>query len=115
MKTTLLMSLSALTLSLVATPTIAKEVSQNNRASTSSSSIVEITPFNLVYNGYQGYFIDQGIPGYAVFTSAINTGEVNAKTLVEKAIAKGRLAPETIDDRSYLNSVTDLLDSLEEN
>ena len=113
MKTSILISLSALTLSLVAVPTLANEISAINR--TSTGSIVEITPFNLVYNGYQGYFIDQGIPGYAVFTSAINTGEVNAKTLVEKAIAKGRLAPETIDDRSYLNSVTDLLDSLEEN
>ena len=114
MKTALLMSLSALTLSLVATPTIAKEVSQSNPAST-SRSIVEITPFDLVYNGYQGYFIDQGIPSYAVFTSAINTGKVNAEDLVEKAIAKGRLAPETIDDQGYLNSVKGLLDTLEEN
>ncbi|AFZ38203.1 hypothetical protein Sta7437_4765 (plasmid) [Stanieria cyanosphaera PCC 7437] len=113
MKTTLLMSLSALTLSLMATPTLAKEISQNNLGST--DSIVEITPFDLVYRAYQGDFTNSGIPGYAKFITAVNTGKVKAEDLVEKAISKRRLAPETIDDRGYINSVNRLMQTLDEN
>lgn len=113
MKTSILISLSALTLSLVAVPTLANEISAINR--TSTGSIVEITPFDLVYNAYQGYFSDSGIPGYANLIAAVNAGRVKAEDLVEEAIALRRLAPETIDDRAYLNSVAGLLDSLETN
>lgn len=112
MKTSILISLSALTLSLVAAPTLANEISAINRAST---SIVEITPFDLVTNSYQGYFADQEIPSYGAFTTEINLRRIKAEDLVEKAIALGRLAPETIDDQGYLNSVTYLLESLYRN
>ena len=108
MKTSILFSLSAaITLSLVATPTLAKEVSQNDRAMT--NSIVEITPSNLVTNAYQGFYAEQGIPSYGALITALDLGKVNAEDLVEKAITKGRLAPETIDDQRYLNSVDRLL------
>lgn len=113
MKTTLLMSLSALTLSLMATPTLAKEIAQNNQVST--GSIVEITPFDLVYGAYQGDFTNSGIPGYANFITAVNSGKVKAENLVNEAIAKRRLAPETIDDRAYLSSVDELMRALDNN
>lgn len=113
MKKSVVISLSALTLSLVAAPVLANEISEINRAST--RSIIEITPFNLVTRSYQGYFADQGVPSNGAFITAIETGKVKAEDLVEKAIASGRLAPETINDQAYLNSVTGLLDSLEEN
>ncbi len=113
MKTTLLMSLSALTLSLVATPTFAKEISQNDPVST--GSIVEITPFDLVYGAYQGDYTNSGIPGYAKFTTAVDSGKVKAEDLVNEAIANRRLPPETIDDRGYLYSVDGLMRSLDNN
>ena len=109
MKTSILVSLSALALSLVATPTLAKEISQNSQ--TSTGSIVEITPFDLVYGAYQGDFTNSEIPGYANFITAVNTGKVKAKDLVGEAIAKGKLTSETIDNRAYLNSVNGLLDT----
>ena len=112
MKTALLMGLSALTLSLVATPTFAKEVSQN--APVSTGSIVEITPFDLVYGAYQGDYTNSGIPGYAKFITAVNTEKVKAEDLVEEAIARGRLASETIDDRGYISSVNGLMRTIEE-
>ena len=115
MKTALLMSLSALTLSLVATPTFAKEVvSQNNRASTSNSSIVEITPFDLVYGAYQGDFTNSGIPGYSKFITAVKARKIEAEDLVKEAISRGRLASETIDDRGYISSVNGLMRTIEE-
>lgn len=112
MKTALLMGLSALTLSLVATPTFAKEVSQN--APVSTGSIVEITPFDLVYGAYQGDYTNSGIPGYANFITAVDSGKVKAEDLVEEAIARGRLASETIDDRGYISSVNGLMRTIEE-
>lgn len=113
MKTPILISLSALALSLVATPTPAKEISQNSQ--TSTGSIVEITPFDLVYGAYQGDFTNSEIPGYANFITAVNAGKVEAKDLVEVAIAKRRLPPDTIDNRGYLNSVDGLMRTIEEN
>ena len=113
MKTSILVSLSALALFLVATPTLAQEISQNSQ--TSTGSIVEITPFDLVYGAYQGDFTNSEIPGYANFITAVNTGKVKAEDLVEEAISLGRLTPETIDDRGYLNSVDGLLYTLDKN
>ena len=112
MKTALLMSLSALTISLIATPTLAKEISQNDLVST--GSIVEITPFDLVYGAYQGDFTNSGIPGYARFITAVNSGKVKAEDLVNEAIAKRRLPPETIDDWGYISSVDGLMRTIEE-
>ena len=111
MKRSLIVGLSALTLSLVSAPAFASEfaaVSQN-----STGNIVEITPFNLVRRSYQGYFADQGIPSNGAFLGAVRTGKVTAQDLVEKAIAQGRLAPETINDRAYLNSVNLHLNNLD--
>ena len=113
MKTTLLMSLSALTISLMATPTLAKDISQNNLETT--GSIVEITPFDLVYGAYQGDFTNSGIPGYANFITAVNSGKVEAEDLVNEAIAKRRLPPETMEDRGYISSVDGLMQTLNNN
>ena len=111
MKRSLLFSISALTLSLVAAPAFANEVAAVNQAST--RSIVEITPFNLVRRAYQGYFADQGIPSNGAFSRAVSTRKVTAVDLVEKAIAQGRLTPETINDRAYINNVKSHLNTLD--
>ena len=94
MKTTLLMSLSALTISLMATPTLAKDISQNNLETT--GSIVEITPFDLVYGAYQGDFTNSGIPGYANFITAVNSGKVRAEDLVEEAMQRVARVPRVV-------------------
>ena len=112
MKTSILISLSALTISLVASPALA----QGRRAiNVHNGSMIEITPFNLVTNSYQGYFADQGIPGNAAFITEVKRGKIKAEDLVEKAIAQGRLSSEKLNDQGYINSVEAHLDSLEEN
>ncbi len=110
MKRTILVSLSALTLSLLAAPAFAEKVATNSKVST--NKIVEISPFNLVRRGYQGYFTNQGIPSNGAFARAVHTGRVSAEDLVQGAIAQGRLSPETINDRAYLNSVESHLNTL---
>ncbi|BAU65596.1 hypothetical protein STA3757_29850 [Stanieria sp. NIES-3757] len=103
MKRLLVGILSAITLSSIITPVLAGEVAAVKN--TSMRNVVEVTPFNLVTHGYQGYFANQGIPSNAVFLSGIKTGKINAQTLVKAGIARGRLAPEKIDDQTYLNHV----------
>jgi hypothetical protein len=77
--------------------------------------ITEVQPFNLVYLGYQGFFQDRGIPSNGAFLSAIRSGRVNGTKLVQIAIERGRLAPETINDRGYLSAVDDQLEALFDN
>ena len=113
MKRLILATLSTLTISGMANPVTAEPI-----AATSTNSIrgnVELTPFSLVTNGYQGYFTNQGIPSYSRYLSAIKTGKVDAESLVEAAIALGRLAPDKINDSSYLNHVRSNLNNLDKN
>ena len=98
-----LVSLSALTLSLISNPVLAQEIAAVKQRSIVNN--VEITPFHLVLRSYQGSFSDQGIPSHRAFTAAVQSGRITAYDLVENAIAFGRLNPETIDDRDYLNNV----------
>jgi hypothetical protein len=93
------------------TPAWAGEMATVNQSQ--HRNIVEVTPFNLVEHGYQGYFKEQGIPSYAAFLTAIRSGQVQAEDLVKSAIARGRLSPETLNDRSYLAAVKLQIDNLQ--
>jgi len=112
MKTSILISLSALTFSLVSAPVLAQSIASRH---VSTGSVVEITPFNLVTKSYQGYFADQGIPSHSAFVSKVKRGRITAEDLVEAAIDKGRLTSVTLNDEAYLNSVEAHLESLGEN
>ena len=114
MKTSILSSLSALTLSLslVVVPVLAQEIASRHVV---TGSIIEITPFNLVTNSYQGHFADQGIPSNAAFITEVKRGRITAEDLVKAAIDQRRLSSQTINDQAYLNSVEAHLDHLEEN
>ena len=112
MKCTLFVSLSALTLSLVAAPAFANEVAAVNQNSLSSIQR-EITPVDLVTRSYQGSFVDQGIPSNGAFLGAVRTGRVTAQDLVQTAIASGRLSPETLNNRAYLQNVNAQLSNLD--
>ena len=83
MKHVLLGSLGTLLIATAAAPALANEVAV--KPATSSSNLVEVQPFNLVYLAYQGYFTDQGIPSNGAFTSAVKAKRVTAKDLVESA------------------------------
>jgi hypothetical protein len=108
MKSFLIAGLSAVALSIFTAPVVlGNEVSvvKENQA----SSIIEVTPNNLVSHGYQGYFSDQGIPSNLAFINAVKSGKVDATKLVESAIALGRLSSETLNNQAYLSAVNSLL------
>lgn len=69
----------------------------------------EVSPSNLVFQGYQGRLLEEGIPSYATFLQAVYLGKVDAKTLVQGAIAQGKLDPEIVKDESYLRKVKSAL------
>ncbi|MGD1921090.1 MAG: hypothetical protein ACFCAD_20735 [Pleurocapsa sp.] len=113
MKRQILVGLSTLALSLVSAPAFASEVAAVNQQSVNIAN--QITPRNLVTRAYQGSFRSQGIPRAGALDFAARRGRVTAEDLVNVAIAQGRLAPETINDRGYLNNVESFLDNLDEN
>ncbi|BAU66764.1 hypothetical protein STA3757_41700 [Stanieria sp. NIES-3757] len=81
--------------------------------STNKNKSDQLTPINLVFHGYQGYFLDQGIPSGATFVSLVHFGTIDAEQLVKSAVEKGRLAPETINDESFLRKVQTSLTLIE--
>jgi hypothetical protein len=105
----LIATLSTLIL-ITATPSYSQEaviISQNVNPNS-----VEITPFNLVKESYQGKFKPE-IPSYGAFNSAVRAKKIKAIDLVKRAIAAGRLSEDRLDDQSYLNAVQTELDSLD--
>ena len=70
----------------------------------------QLSPVNLVHIAFQGFLEDQGIKSGSAFLYSVTIGDVTAETLVQSAIDKGRLSPETINDEGYINIVQDQLD-----
>jgi hypothetical protein len=108
MKRLLIAALSTLTLA-AAVPGYAQETTAYNVNMHRNQA--EVTPFNLVYLGYQGYFVKQGIPSNGAFDSAVNANEIKAENLVKVAIARGKLSPDKLNDTRYLHAVQSMLDS----
>lgn len=68
--------------------------------------------FDLVASAYRGEFEGQGIPSYYQLQQAYELGEVDAETLVSKAIEAGELSPAAANDEGYINAVRLHLDQL---
>jgi hypothetical protein len=73
----------------------------------------EITPINLAFKAYQGYFVENGIPSGSTFIQKVRLGQIDAEILVKSAINKQRLSPETINDKDYLNKIDAALFKIE--
>ncbi|AFZ35566.1 hypothetical protein Sta7437_2014 [Stanieria cyanosphaera PCC 7437] len=100
------LAIASLTILIGTEATIAADTTSTNKND-------QLTPINLVFHGYQGYFTDQGIPSGATFISSVHFGTIDAEQLVKSAIDKGRLAPETINDESFLRKVQASLSLIE--
>lgn len=106
MKRLILGSLSFVFLSQVITSVAQAQIQATQSTTDYTSNLVkQLTPFELVNMAYQGYFQEQGIPGYMLFVSDHHTGRLRAETLVEAAIRANKLSPQVLTDRGYLNAV----------
>lgn len=110
MKRLMISTLSALVLSSVATPVFAGEMAA---ISDGKHHVQEITPINLVVLADRGFFRDQGIPSGFSLIHAVKTGRIDARNLVEVAIANNRLTPDTLNDTGYLSVVQMELEDLD--
>jgi hypothetical protein len=71
-----------------------------------------VTPFNLVFLAYQGFFENEGISKFSGLVDDYRAGTVTAENLVEVAVSMRRLSPDTLSDRAYVAAVRQQLDAL---
>lgn len=114
MKNIMIGGLSVLLLSAATAPAVIAQTPRESaiRLDRASPSTHQTNPFNLVSLAYRGHFEDQGIPGYIQFATAYKMGDISAKDIVRSGIETGRISPDTLEDRGYLNAVRLHADSL---
>ncbi|MGK7886013.1 MAG: hypothetical protein AB4057_15495 [Crocosphaera sp.] len=104
-------SFSAVMLANFASPALSSEdVAINLNLNPSSNyhrtaTINNLGPTRLVKLAYRGDFKQQGIPSHGGLVRSVMTGKVNAEVLVTAAIAEGRVSPDTLYDKGYLDLV----------
>jgi hypothetical protein len=112
----LLVSLSIINLGLSTTKVAASEIENKSITQTiaanNSFTQSKVSPHQLVFLAYQGYFVNQGIPKYVALTTAYNSRRVTSKDLVNAAIKSNRLPANSITDANYLNNVENFLTDL---
>jgi hypothetical protein len=77
-----------------------------------SHKTTTLSPTDLVFLAYQGYFQNNGIPSSGRLLSAYNESSVQAKDLVQAGIQSQRLSEETAGDVGYVNAVANALQFL---
>ncbi|NJM70783.1 MAG: hypothetical protein HC862_11440 [Scytonema sp. RU_4_4] len=114
MKRIFIGSLSCLLLYVAAAPAVRAEMVNstvsNNQTNTPISR--SLTPNELVTFAMRGQFKEQGIPSNNLLLSAYASGTVTPESLIKAGIAAGRVSPNTLNDRGYLNTVADKLQRL---
>jgi hypothetical protein len=71
-----------------------------------------VTPFNLVFLGFQGFFLSENIPSAMNFILGIRDGKITPEALTQAAIKMNRLPPDVLQDKDYLDKVRSQLDLL---
>lgn len=114
MKPVILAGLSALLL-VSATPAVQAQTTVEAMPANADTIGMAVTPFNLVFLAYQGFFEQQGIPKFNGLINRYQSGQVSAVDLVKVAVSMRRLSPETLNNKGYLAAVERQLNSLYNN
>jgi hypothetical protein len=80
----------------------ANQTVQNN---TSNNTSRNLTPFHLVFLGYQGYLKNQGIPSYAAFISEYHLMNIHGRDLVKAGIEARLLPTDALMNQEYVHAV----------
>ncbi len=112
MKRFILATLSTVLLSTAIAPMVQAQVTPEAPPANAETLGMAVTPFNLVYLAYQGFFESEGIPKFNGLTTSYRQGDVTAESLVKVAITMRRLVPDTVNNRAYLAAVKHQLDAL---
>ncbi|MBD0346100.1 MAG: hypothetical protein ICV63_15005 [Coleofasciculus sp. Co-bin14] len=114
MKRLILGGLSVVLLSTAIAPAVKAEVTVKPvaQATVATDTIPErvatrmaVTPFNLVFLAFQGFFEQQGIPSSMRLISEYVKGKVTATDLVKIAVDMNRLPSNALNDRGFINDV----------
>jgi hypothetical protein len=68
--------------------------------------------FDLVRSAYRGEFEGEGIPPYHQLIMNYESGEIEARDVVEAAVADGELSPAALEDEDYIEAVEAQLEFL---
>ncbi len=71
-----------------------------------------VTPFNLVFLGFQGFFASENIPPAMSFIRGTRDGKITPEALTQAAIKMNRLPADTLQNKDYLANVKSQLDLL---
>jgi hypothetical protein len=98
--------LTTLLLSVAILPTVVS--AQDTASPTSLNPYVvkpfsphQISPFNLAYLAYQGYFSAEGIPSSGGLITALVSETVTAQDIMQAAVKANRLSEQTLNDEDY--------------
>lgn len=117
------LGLSVLLLSTAIAPTVKAEVTTTPSIQTTVATEriperiaarMAVTPFNLVFLAFQGFFEQQGIPSSMSLVSGYVNGKVTAKDLVKIAVDMNRLPSKTLTDQRYISEVESQLMALKD-
>ncbi len=103
MKGLILSGLSSLVLGSFVSPVFASELAMTSNISYSNQA--SVGPVNLVSLAREGFFTTQGIPSHLELILAVDSGKIDAESLVKGAISAGRLSPDTLNNSAYLSQV----------
>lgn len=112
MKRLILSGLSMLLISGAIAPAVQAQVTPEAPPANAEVLGMAVTPFNLVFLAYQGFFESEGIAKFSSLIDDYREGDVTAENLVEVAISMRRLSPDTLSDRTYVSAVRHQLDAL---
>ena len=95
---------------LAAAIVIAPAAIADNHSPSDSSASSPYTPFGLVRAAYNGDLPD--VPSFGDFEALASTMRIDAEDLIRAAISQGRLTPEYLENRRYVNAVNSILDEM---
>ncbi|AFY96765.1 hypothetical protein [Chamaesiphon minutus] len=84
-------------------------------AAHAQSTANQITPFNLTYIAYQGYFKDWGIPSAGGLIDAIVSKQIVAQDLIQAAVKTHQLSVQILNDGDYISNLESQMKGLTEN
>jgi hypothetical protein len=94
------------TLLLSATVGIPAVMAQDTMPVAEVSMRLTLTPFNLAYLAYQGYFVERGIPEAGELMQGFRSGNITARQIVKAAVDEKKLPASFLKNESYISAVS---------
>lgn len=98
--------LPVLLLSSTALVTDAKAQTKTEMPMAEVTMMLSLTPFNLAYLAYQGYFEKQGVTSQGNLMQDFRTGKLSGEDIVKAAVKTSRLPTSFLTNDAYIKAVS---------